>query len=79
VFGDCLEKHVMCVLHDEITEKFEHTKDIIRSHKSEYNNQRKKYKGTKLRSNKHKKTKDWAIRIPRKTGEELRCSGRVSN
>ena len=41
---------------------------------------RKKYKKEKQRSTKHThKTKDRVKRTPLKTGDEIRCSGRVSS
>jgi len=64
-------------------EKFEDTKGAIKSSKykdGRYNGQKKKNKRTNndLLNNIQKEDKDRATRIPPKTADELRCSGRVS-
>ena len=60
---------------------FEDIKGVIRIRKSsknrEHNGQKKK---DKQRSTRHThKTKDRVTQTPLKTGDELRCSGRVSS
>jgi hypothetical protein len=63
-------------------EKFEDTKEVIRSHQSNKTDntmaKRKRSKENDLQ-NTTQKTKDWATRTPLKTGDEHRCSGRLSS
>ena len=63
--------------------KFEDTKVVIRSHKSnkdrQHNDQRKRGKGHNNLQSTTQKTKDWAFQTPLKSVGELRCSRRVSS
>ena len=62
-------------------EEFEDTKGIIRIRKSKKDRQHdgQKKKDTQLFRKHTHNTKDRVTRIPLRTGDELRCSGRVSS
>ena len=77
ISDDILTLVMLLFLH----EKFEDTKEIISSSKQtdrQYNDQdeKKDNRTNNNLSNTTQKTKDWATRIPLKTGGELVCSGR---
>ena len=64
----------------DLEEEFEDTKGEIRIRKSKTDRQHEKGQKEKHRSTKHThKAKDRITRTPLKTGDELRCSGRVSS
>ena len=68
----------------DMKEKLEDTKGVIRSRKSKKDSKHNWYKKKDKRTSNNlqiftQKTKDQAIRIPLKTGYELRCSERVGS
>ena len=64
-------------------EKFEDTKEVIRSHISNKTDntmaKSRRSKDKQWFTSTTQKTKDWATQTPLKTGDEHACSGRLSS